>query len=290
MWFLVGVFLLLGYLYTTGQLQCFECEQHEGMEDQPDGKNDTNQNTPKLDPRLNTIDPKSLPTGAVNLDQLVGPPLNQVPIIQPPPPSTTQTATKSNTPIKSDPKCYDLLIDRGDSVSMYNTRLPEQEGINPVVFPNLNAYMAYVEDIRNNGKDTCPVLFLTKMYSPYGEVSFRKNRDPAHPDLEVPVQSDPQNPAKIIDASDDNPPFNQNQFPGFDPLGLDVGIYTEIDAKHDAYDNVEISANPASSNWGGVHYTQQMVDAGKFKDREIVKPLLSTPSRTVTYPEFMAKT
>jgi hypothetical protein len=164
--------------------------------------------------------------------------------------------------------------------------MAESPGINPVVFPNLAAYIAYVEDIRNYGKDTCTVLFLTKMYSPHGEVSFRRNRDPAHPDLDVQFLGDPQNPVKLIDASDDNPPFNQNQFPGFDPLDLHQGVYTVIDANHNAFD----SADAMNPNWAGVYETQKAIDSGRFADREIVRPLLSTPSRTVTYPEFMPKT
>ena len=35
---------------------------------------------------------------------------------------------------------------------------------------------------------------------------------------------------KIIDASLDNPPYNSNEYPGYDPLDQDVGRKNVIDA------------------------------------------------------------
>jgi hypothetical protein len=83
----------------------------------------------------------------------------------------------------------------------------------------------------------------------------------------------PKNPIQVVDSSDDNPRWNQNQTQGFDPMNLHIGQYTTLDALHDStYKGENLSDNPMDSNWGGVLYTKKSVDSGKYKKNEVAPP------------------
>ena len=57
-------------------------------------------------------------------------------------------------------------------------------------------------------------------------------------------------------------------------MGLHVGQYTDIDKIHDSTETDAISDNPADPNWGGVLYTESVVQSGKYDDNKVVRPLL----------------
>jgi hypothetical protein len=85
------------------------------------------------------------------------------------------------------------------------------------------------------------------------------------------------NAIQRADASRANPPYNNDQYNGFDPTSQYVGQYTNVDAIHDSTNAKKISDNPMDSKWAGITYTQQMVDSGKYVDREITKPMFYHP-------------
>ena len=60
--------------------------------------------------------------------------------------------TKSN----SSSSCPDLLVRRGASLLLYNTKTPDAD---PIPFYNLDEYINYLDIQRKNGK-ICPILFL----------------------------------------------------------------------------------------------------------------------------------
>lgn len=102
-----------------------------------------------------------------------------------------------------------------------------------------------------------------------------------------PVQNKNESPTErnvntYIDASRENQPFNKNNYSGFDPTGLNIGKYDELDAIHDSTEEEEISDNPMDPNWGGVMYTQKMIDTGKYEDYNITRPLLFNPKVAFT--------
>lgn len=162
-------------------------------------------------------------------------------------------------------ECPDLLIQKGTKLYLYNTRQEEKEGVNPVIFNTLDEYTAYRTEA-----DTCPILFLKQENNTQGKDVYR---------LVVPgtgAEGTPENPVQIMDASRDNG-FNQNLYAGFDPHGMHVGQYTELDARHDSTENAERSDNPMDTNWGGVLFTQSAVDSGKYDERNVYPTAYSTP-------------
>ena len=81
-------------------------------------------------------------------------------------------------------------------------------------------------------------------------------------------------PIRLVDGSRDHPPFNQNQFAGFDPQGFNVGQFTELDRIHNSTANASISDNPMDTNWGGTLFSREAVESGKYADREVGKQTL----------------
>jgi len=188
-------------------------------------------------------------------------------------------------------ECPNLLIKRGNILLLLNTIQPEVEGVNPLPFYNLDEYINYLEIQRNKGND-CPVLFLQQENDAQGNDVYRVRPSPfdqAGGLSEQPAAQQYDNskrmPVKALDANQEYPPFNQGNYPGFDPQNLYVGIYTNIDQVHDSTrTESNISDNPMDPNWGGVIFTQQKVDSGKYDENNITIPHYTTPKTTSFIP------
>jgi hypothetical protein len=99
---------------------------------------------------------------------------------------------------------------------------------------------------------------------------------------------DVSNVHPIVDSSRDNAPYNQGQYPGFDPNGEDIGKYTELDKIHDSTKKEgPFSDNPMDPNWGGVLYTRQQVMSGKYNDNQVLKPIYGGAPNVMSIPSLM---
>ncbi len=193
--------------------------------------------------------------------------------------------TQGQEDAKND-SCPDLLIKSGNAILLYNSKLPESPGINPLPFYNLDEYINYLEIQKRKGIH-CPVLFLQEEENTQGKSVFRIRPDIFQPqgglansqqmyNRTTPLIS--RNPVPVIDANQDNPPWNTGGYNEFDPYGQHVGEYTVVDAIHDAtYKGKPLSENPMDDNWGGVLYTKDAVDSGKYKENEVAPPNKSGP-------------
>lgn len=85
-------------------------------------------------------------------------------------------------------------------------------------------------------------------------------------------------PFMVQDANRDDLTYNTNMYAGFDPTSQYVGVYTNLDKIHESTSYSELSDNPMDSNWGGVLYTKDAVDSGKYADN-VVMPYGSDPQR-----------
>jgi hypothetical protein len=192
---------------------------------------------------------------------------------------------KENMENSDDSSCPNMLIQKGNSLLLYNTNKPEDD-TNPLSFFNLDEYINYLEIQKKKG-NTCPVLYLQQENNAQGDDVYRVRPSPF--DLQGGLQHDPEqvNDAiqKVNDASRANPPYNKDQYHGFDPTGQHIGVYTNVDAIHDSTNAKKISDNPMDSKWAGITYTQQMIDSGKYVDNEIVKPSLFN-AKTVFFPSI----
>ena len=163
--------------------------------------------------------------------------------------------------------CPNLLIRSENKLYLHNTNINRSD-TNPIVFENLDNYLEYVRGQRQQNIN-CPVLFLQEENNAQGENVYRMRPSPTSMDGGSQIE-----PIQVVDGSRDHPPFNQNQFAGFDPQGFDIGQFTELDRIHKSTGNGPISDNPMDTNWGGTIYSRQAVASGKYADREVGKQAL----------------
>jgi hypothetical protein len=84
---------------------------------------------------------------------------------------------------------------------------------------------------------------------------------------EMPVET------KLVDAGRDNKIYNVNSYPSFDPAGLYNGLETPLDRlTHGPDGNGILSIFATDHNWGGIKYTQDMIDSGKISSSRVNDP------------------
>jgi len=174
-----------------------------------------------------------------------------------------------------DSSCPDLLIRSGSTLLLINTKMPKSD-TNPLPFYSLDEYIHYLEIQKNKGI-VCPVLFLQEETNAQGHDVYRVKTSPFSYEGAIPgttnIYNNPESPFKVMDASRENGVYNANQYAGFDPTGLHIGRYTDLDKIHNSTEMAPISDNPMDTNWGGVVYTHNEVASGKYKDNEVMPPV-----------------
>jgi len=77
--------------------------------------------------------------------------------------------------------------------------------------------------------------------------------------------------SKLVDAGRDSPPYNTNSYPSYDPMGLYSGLETPLDQMfHSPPGQPSIFAT--DTLWGGIKYTQEMIDSGKVSSTRVNDP------------------
>jgi hypothetical protein len=187
-----------------------------------------------------------------------------------------QTNMKTRTPNKaSSVKCPKVLIKKGEQLILYDDANNEIQN-----FASLDEYIDYLKNERARGI-SCPVLFLQKENDTQGRDVYRVR--PGVFDQQGGMA--PVDIAPIIDANRKSKIYNVNNYPGFDPLGLQIGVYTQLDAVHDSTENAKTSDNPMDTNWGGVEFTQDAIESGKYEDNEVGRPTYFNP-KTQFFPNL----
>ena len=174
--------------------------------------------------------------------------------------------------IHSNRECYNVLIRTKNGLLLFNKFQPKGEN-NPMKFANLDDYTEFMESEKAAGMN-CPVLYLQPENNTQGQDVYRIRPSPYSQEGGLPTMNQMQKPKIPMDASDDNPPYNQGIYSGFDPYGQHIGDYTTLDAVHNSTAQEPISDNPMDTNWGGVIHSQQMVDSGKYDENTVGKPLM----------------
>lgn len=141
--------------------------------------------------------------------------------------------------------CPDSLTKTNDGLyqlSYENNKKPTK------TFYNLEEY---VKMIRQQKKDkvVCPILELKT------------------PNLS-PAELNPTEDEKItelLDANRDGDTYNTNQYPGYDPMNLYIGIKTPLDKQFNIEESKNVSGNAMDTNWGGVNYSREQILSGAYK-------------------------
>lgn len=133
--------------------------------------------------------------------------------------------------------CPEVLVQKGKFIYLLNKN-------NKMIlkFNNLDEYHDYHKKQLLNGKK-CPELYLQKSYSVQNEPVYINRKSPFEKEGGTPLISGldlqtENNYSLLIDSTRNNPPFNNNLFPGFDPMNQYVGLETPLDKMYATNSNV----------------------------------------------------
>jgi len=190
------------------------------------------------------------------------------------------------------PRCPNLLIQKGSRFYLYNSKLAQVPGVNPVEFDNLEDYTEFL-DWQRSQNIRCPVLFLQETYDAQGNRVYKSRPSVSEPQAGLPPsaaapigiasQVTPMmetslepvgedaypNPTLLVDATRNDPPYNQGSYPAHDQTSYYIGTTTPLDEMDIASEKAKISPDPMNPNWGGAEYTQELVDKGYYKEDEV---------------------
>lgn len=188
----------------------------------------------------------------------------------------------------SSPRCPNLLIQKDSRFYLYNSKLAQVPGVNPIEFNNLEEYTEFLDWQRSQGI-RCPVLYLQATYDAQGNQVYKARPSVSDPQAGLPpssaapigiasqvppmLESQPgdellnPNPTLLVDAARNDPPYNRDSYPGYDQTSYYVGTTTPLDKMN--YESAPVSPDPMDPNWGGQEYTQSLIDKGYYKDNEV---------------------
>ena len=166
------------------------------------------------------------------------------------------------------PRCPNLLIQKGTQYLLYNTNVAEIPGVNPITFETLNDYVEFMEWQRSQGI-RCPILYLQYSYDAQGHPIYKMRPSPEDPQgglpPMVPLGEAVPPMTLLVDSARNNPPYNENSYPGFDPDNQYIGEYTPLDKLANAQEKTrKYSTSAMDTNWGGATFSQSVVDAGEY--------------------------
>lgn len=190
------------------------------------------------------------------------------------------------------PRCPNLLIQKGSRFYLYNSKLAQVPGVNPVEFDNLEDYTEFL-DWQRSQNIRCPVLYLQETYDAQGNRVYKSRPSVSElqaglpPSTRAPIGIASQvspimesalepvgddaypNPTLLVDATRNDPPYNQGSYPAHDQTSYYIGTTTPLDAMDIQAEAATISPDPMNPNWGGADYTQDLVDKGYYKENEV---------------------
>lgn len=186
-------------------------------------------------------------------------------------------------------RCPNLLIQKGSRFYLYNSKLAQVPGVNPVEFDNLEDYTEFLDWQRSQGI-RCPVLYLQESYDPQGNRVYKSRPSVSEPQAGLPPSiasssgnmimesslGNPNalaypNPTLLVDATRNDPPYNHNSYPAYDNTDYYVGTTTPLDGMNikQSLPTSGPSPDAMAPNWGGAAYTQSLVDQGYYKEDEV---------------------
>jgi hypothetical protein len=205
-------------------------------------------------------------------------------------------------------RCPDLLIQKGSRFYLYTSKVEKVPGVNPIEFDTLEDYTEFLQWQKSQGI-RCPVLYLQESYDAQGKSVYKMRPSVSEPQGGLPpsissnfsnspasvfpdsianssgsiihesnVDTDTDNlkkplaypnPIPLIDATRNDPPYNKNSYPAYDPSNYYTGTTTPLDKMDIQQQNAVVSPNPMDDNWGGARYTQDLVDKGYYKENEV---------------------
>tara|TARA_B100001093_G_scaffold518136_1_gene601966 strand:- start:4563 stop:5201 length:639 start_codon:yes stop_codon:yes gene_type:complete len=164
-------------------------------------------------------------------------------------------------------QCPNMLVKKGKELHLINTNRAMIPGVNPIKFDSLEDYAEYVNWSKKVGIK-CPILYYEQTYNTQNERGFRLLDDPLNPSAGLPsnLPGPRKAPTQLLtDSNRDDPPYNQNNYAGFDPTNQYIGIKTPLDNIN--LEKKDGSLSAMDSDWVGRKCTQNAIKAGDFDSR-----------------------
>lgn len=171
--------------------------------------------------------------------------------------------------INGELRCPNILIQKGPKYYLYNSNIAQVPGVNPIEFNNLAEYTEFLEWQRGAGI-RCPVLYVQNSYDAQGNRVYKLRPSVTEPQGGLPPTTPVPPPLRytpLIDATRNDPPYNQGSFPAHDQTSFYVGSLTPLDALKTSQANMLYSDNAMDPNWGGPEYTMALVENGFYDKR-----------------------
>ena len=160
-------------------------------------------------------------------------------------------------------RCPDILYQSGSKIFLYNSKLANVPGVNPIQFNNLEDYVEFTKWQRREGIK-CPILYLQKSEDIQGKTVYNVGSDPTSPRGGFPVLSVGTGHLEknIMPMPKINSELLNNDM-------RDIANDIEIPIDNMFRGGTNVSPFATDVNWGGAAYTQKLVDAGVFKGDEV---------------------
>lgn len=182
----------------------------------------------------------------------------------------TKTMEAMETMVDISEQCPNVLIQDGSGIYLKNNRLADIPGVNPIRFENLEEYTEFYKWQKSQGIN-CPALVLQKSYNAQSEPVFKFRPDLLEPEGGLNMSNNEENLENnkqlLYDANRNNPPYNNDSYPGFDPKNQYIGSITPLDTLSRSPEDAK--ADAMSSDWAGIAESENIVKSGAFKQDEV---------------------
>lgn len=169
------------------------------------------------------------------------------------------TSTDISNPDEIPDNCPNQLIDNGEELLLYNTKMPLSNK-NPLRFATMEHYTSFVNAQKEDEPNyKCPVLYLRKIFDLQGNLEYRIQTGPNDIHQGIPFGSLLElGETKKFNEQLPKITFNPNDnFAPFDYSSQNIGVWTDVDQLHYSTEKTtEISNNADDPNWGGVEFSK----------------------------------
>ena len=170
-----------------------------------------------------------------------------------------------NNASTSSKRCPNMLIQQGSKFYLYNSKVAKVPGVNPIPFENLEDYTEFLDWQRSQGI-RCPVLYLQQTYDAQGKTVYKVRPSVSEPQAGLPPSVASSKGAMIMETPPDDDAIQAEERPAYPtPIIGDAKYNSKNNSKSDTV----LSPDPMDPNWGGVDYTQSLIDKGYYKGNEV---------------------
>jgi hypothetical protein len=177
--------------------------------------------------------------------------------------ATTEGLTNKN----NTSRCPDLLIQKGSRFYLYNSKLAQVPGVNPVEFENLEDYTEFL-DWQRSQNIRCPVLYLQESYDAQGKRVYKTRPSVSEPQAGL-SSTTTSSPEPLEQVGDPAYPNNANSNNANSNNANSNNANSNNANSNNPKNPTNVSPNPMNPNWGGAEYTQNLIDTGYFKGDEV---------------------